>query len=93
MYDYRRAADRLGLPRYVFVRVASERKPVLIDRDNYFLLELLDYLLREGAEALVSEMLPSPDQLWLRDDTGAFCSELRLSLGYIPSEGHTHDRS
>ena len=87
MYDYRRAARRLGLPRYVFVRVTGERKPVLIDRDNYFLLELLDYLLADKAEALVSEMLPSPDQLWLRDNTAAFCAELRLSMGYISAEG------
>jgi hypothetical protein len=92
MYDYRRAARRLGLPRYVFVRIAGERKPVLIDRDNYFLLELLDYLLAEGTEALISEMLPSPDQLWLRDGAEAFCGELRLSLGYVPEGRHDHER-
>jgi hypothetical protein len=93
MISIRRAARQLGLPRFVFVRVASEPKPVFIDLNNYFLLELLDHLLPEGAEALFSEMLPTPDQLWLRDDSGAYCTEIRLSMGHVGDDNDFDHRS
>jgi hypothetical protein len=79
--DFWRAARRLDLPRYLFARTPGERKPVLVDRYNYFLLELLEYLLPKGADVTLSEMLPAPDQLWLRGENGSFCAELRLSAG------------
>jgi hypothetical protein len=82
MYDIHRAARRAALPRYLFLRVPGERKPVFIDRYNYFLLELLHYLLPEHEEFILQEMLPTPDQLWLGNSCGTFCNELRLSVGY-----------
>src|SRR5581483_6621304 len=66
LLDVRRAARRLRLPRYLFARVAGERKPVLIDLASYFLLELLAYLMRAGGEVTLTEALPGPDELWLR---------------------------
>ncbi len=82
MRDFRRSARRLGIPRYLFLRVPGERKPIFIDRDSYFSLELLDYLLPQEGEVLFQEMLPLPDQLWLRNEEGMFCAELRLSAAY-----------
>lgn len=87
MLDMQRAARRLNLPRYLFARIQGERKPVLVDRHNYFLLELLAYLLPKEGEVTLSEALPGPDDLWLRGEKGAYCAELRLSVGYVSQEG------
>lgn len=87
-----RAARRLGLPRYLFARVPDERKPLLIDCHNYFLLEMLHDRLAPGAPLVLHEMLPSPDQLWLRDGQDAFCAELRLSAFHVPEDA-AHARS
>ena len=90
--DMHRAAKRTGLPRYLFLRVPGERKPVFIDRYNYFLLELLHYLVPAETAFTMQEMLPTPEQLWLRNEGGTYCAELRLSLGYTArSEGEHHD--
>ena len=86
LLDVRRAARRLRLPRYLFARVAGERKPVLIDLASYFLLELLAYLTRAGGEVTLTEALPGPNELWLRGSTGTYCAELRLSMGYVSQE-------
>lgn len=91
LLDMQRAARRLHLPRYLFARMAGERKPVLIDCANYFLLELLAYLLQKNGEVTLSEMLPGPDQLWLRGEAGSYCAELRLSVGYVPQGEIHHD--
>jgi len=86
MRDFWRKARQLGMPRYLFVRVKSEPKPVLVDSHNYFLLELLNYLLAREEQALFSEMLPTPDQLWLQGESGRYCAELRLSMCYACNE-------
>lgn len=87
LLDIRRAARRLHLPRYLFARVPGERKPVLVDLANYFLLELLAYIVPGEEEVTLNEALPGPDELWLRSSTGTYCAELRLSMGYISQEG------
>lgn len=86
LLDVWRAARRLHLPRYLYARVKGERKPVLIDRANSFSLELLAYLLRAEEEITLVEALPGPQDLWLRDATGSYCAELRLSMGYVWQE-------
>ncbi len=82
MYNILRSARRLHLPRYLFVLPEGERKPLFIDLYNYFSLELLDYLLVENRNVLASEMMPSLDDLWLHDESGKYCSELRTSFCY-----------
>ncbi|WP_033442360.1 lantibiotic dehydratase [Saccharothrix sp. NRRL B-16314] len=77
--DYRRAARRLGLPRYLFARVEGDRKPVHVDGHSWLLLQLLHHLAADK-ELVLTEMLPRPDQLWLSGSTGRFCSELRFTL-------------
>ncbi|MFF5718826.1 lantibiotic dehydratase [Streptomyces buecherae] len=73
----------LGLPRHLFSLGTGEIKPLYLDLDGVH----SQYALRQQAEhgplSLV-EMLPAPDQLWLRRSTGAFTSELRLSMSRVP---------
>ncbi|GAA1257210.1 lantibiotic dehydratase [Sphaerisporangium rubeum] len=78
----RRLARAQGLPRFVFARVESERKPVLVDTASPFAAELLGHLLGggPGTRVMVEEMYPGPDELWLRDDAGRYTCELRMQL-------------
>jgi hypothetical protein len=73
-----RLRDRLGLPRFVFARVPGERKPFLVDVMCPFALDLLKHLARDTDTVAVEEMLPSPDELWLRDERGRYTFELRI---------------
>jgi hypothetical protein len=74
-----------GLPRWVFARFASERKPVYVDFASPVSVDALAKLIRRGmreesAEVVVSEMLPSPAECWLTDAEGnRYTSELRLA--------------
>lgn len=53
------------LPRFIFARLDSERKPVYIDLDSPILVEAFCNLLRNSTDIKVSEMLPSPEEFWL----------------------------
>ena len=73
------------LPRWVFARFASERKPVYVDFASPVSVDALAKLIRRGtreepAEVTVSEMPPSPAECWLADAEGnRYPSELRLA--------------
>jgi hypothetical protein len=73
-----------GLPRWCFVRIKTERKPMYVDFDSAILSALLLATVRRVAAAgastmTVSEMLPDPTHLWLQDREGLhYTSELRL---------------
>ncbi|HEY3003182.1 MAG TPA: lantibiotic dehydratase [Kribbellaceae bacterium] len=78
-------ARALGMPRRVFAKSPLEDKPVYIDFTSPILMRTTGRMLRHAAAATpqrpvrFTEMLPTPDQCWLRDDDGdAFTSELRL---------------
>ncbi|GAA3728952.1 hypothetical protein GCM10022225_07930 [Plantactinospora mayteni] len=87
------AQDRLrgwaaarGLPRHVFAWVPGEPKPFYVDFAAPVLVENLRKALHRAAgqggtagEVTVVEMMPGPDELWLRlPDGTAYTSELRL---------------
>ncbi|MEO3810609.1 lantibiotic dehydratase [Sphaerisporangium sp. B11E5] len=74
----RRAVRRHGLPRWTFVKIPGERKPVLLDTEGLFLAELVAHLSEPGTDLTLSEMLPGPGDLWLPGPDGAHCAELRL---------------
>lgn len=74
----RREAQQRGWPRFVYVRSATERKPYLIDTRSPFALELLRHVAQDGAELTFEEMLPGPNELWLKDDRGRYTCELRM---------------
>jgi len=74
------------LPRYVFVRAQGEIKPVYADLTSLSSVDLVCRLARrvkmnhgDAGDVVVSEMLPTPDQLWLSDSQGRrYTSELRV---------------
>jgi hypothetical protein len=67
-----------GLPQRVFVRSPEEVKPVYVDWSAPVLVEMLARLSRQAPWLSFAEMLPGPDELWLRDAAGAtYVCELR----------------
>jgi hypothetical protein len=75
-----REARARGWPRFLFGRVARERKPFLLDTTSPFSHELLRHLVREGGAIRFEEMLPSPDGLFLKDARGRYTFELRMQV-------------
>jgi len=76
----RRLQVALALPRHVFIKTPEELKPVYVDFDSAPLVELLARTARKASALTVSEMLPTPEQLWLRDsDDQAYVCELRVA--------------
>ncbi|GFJ87489.1 hypothetical protein [Phytohabitans rumicis] len=62
----------------------GEPKPLYLDLDSPILVGLFATTVRRpggaAVRATISEMLPAPDQLWLRDAEGRrYTSELRLA--------------
>ncbi|MEU6889661.1 lantibiotic dehydratase [Streptomyces viridosporus] len=81
----RRWRARLGLPRYVFVVSPAEPRPFYVDFDSPVYVTILAKTLRRLARrdprgtVTITEMLPTPEQTWLRDDEGRrYTSELRF---------------
>jgi amino acid adenylation domain-containing protein len=82
----RRWVREHDLPRYVFVRATGEQKPIFADLSSLASVDLLARAARRAARHPggqgsigVTEMLPTPQQLWLTDDQGRrYTSELRI---------------
>ncbi|MET9882853.1 lantibiotic dehydratase [Streptomyces sp. NPDC006430] len=73
------------LPRFVFVVLPTESRPFYVDFDSPVYVNILAKAVRRMARkdpqgrAVVTEMLPSPEQAWLTDDRGeVYTSELRF---------------
>ncbi len=82
----RRWARGLGLPRFCFFKVATERKPCYLDLASPISGDVFLRLVRAARAAgdavtvALSEMLPRLDQAWLSDGQGnLYTSELRLA--------------
>jgi hypothetical protein len=94
----RRWVHDLGLPRQVFLSVATEVKPVYVDFTSIALTSLVARLIRRAAQVdaagllVLSEMYPNTDELWLVDAAGAaYTSELRLvATGRRPPDRTGH---
>jgi hypothetical protein len=78
-------ARDVGIPRHVFVKSPLERKPMYLDTDSPVLARILCRHARHAAanssqhRIRFTEMLPTPQQTWLRDaDGNRYVSELRL---------------
>lgn len=77
----RRWAHAEGVPRYVFVRVPREPKPVYVDLFSPLYVDSFVRLLRDAPHVDVSEMLPSLDETWLVDAAKtSYVSELRIAM-------------
>lgn len=82
----RRWAQSHAIPRFIFYKVPVEAKPVYLDLESPILTGIFARLVRRTQEAAlpdsrvqVSEMLPTPDQLWLRDKHNQrYTSEFRM---------------
>jgi lantibiotic biosynthesis dehydratase-like protein len=69
----------LGMPQRVFVRVPREMKPIYVDFASPVSVEMLRRFARGATSISISEMLPGPGGLWLRDRQGnSYTSELRM---------------
>jgi hypothetical protein len=78
----------LGLPRHVFLRCPGEPKPVYCDLDAPLLVRQLTRMaggLPADATITVSEMLPTPGELWLDDGHGGRTSEIRYAVFAAPA--------
>lgn len=84
--ETRRWAAGCRLPRMIFFKAPVERKPMFVDLDSPILVDLFCKAIRRTREAglddpsvEISEMLPTPDQVWLRDAAGnRYTSEFRV---------------
>jgi hypothetical protein len=81
----RRWARAHGVPRFVFVKMPTERKPFYVDLDSPILVNMLAKAIRRAREQgdttpmTITEMLPTLDQVWLHDAEGQkYTSELRI---------------
>ncbi len=75
-----------GLPRHVFVCTRSEPKPFYVDLESPVLADLLRRAIASGtaggqAALHVTEMIPGPEDLWVRDGKGSYASEFLVQLG------------
>ena len=76
----------MQLPRYVFAKAHVEDKPLYVDFDSPVYVELFIKVVRRvlasdrpNEQIAISEMLPTPDQVWLSDFSGEkYTSELRI---------------
>ena len=94
--------DRCRLPRHVFVHTSDEPKPFYVDLDSpLFVSQMLRALpaAERGVWATarpcalhVTEMLPAPDELWVRDAAGRYASEFLLHLMQPPVAFAAGDR-
>jgi hypothetical protein len=83
----RRLVAARGLPRFVFSRTERERKPYLVDLHSPFTVDMLRHVLREDPVCRLEEMVPRPDELWLRDERGRYTAEMRVQfLRGVPAE-------
>jgi lantibiotic biosynthesis dehydratase-like protein len=82
--EARRWAQSHGIPRFAFMKATSETKPVFVDFDSPVYVNIFSKIVRRArgtkeAQIAVSEMLPTPDQVWLPDAAGRhYTSELRV---------------
>jgi hypothetical protein len=82
----RRWSIDLGLPDRIFVKVATEVKPIYVDLTSPTYVTVLCMAIRGGIRdggpdttVTISEMLPTPEQAWVPDAAGnRYSSELRL---------------
>jgi hypothetical protein len=71
----------LGLPDLVFVSFQEEPKPIFVDFRNPLLVEIFAKgVLSSGHPIRITEMLPSPDAMWLDHGLGRHTNEFRIGF-------------
>jgi hypothetical protein len=79
---WRRASH---LPRHLFLHTDDDPKPYYADLDSPLSAELLRRTLAPGADRPpptlhATEMLPGPDELWVRDAAGRYAAEFLVQM-------------
>jgi hypothetical protein len=77
------AADlrhRHGLPRFVYLHATSEPKPYYLDFTAPLALRVVQQLAVTNDRLTFTEMLPRPEDLWIREHGQRFCGEFRMTL-------------
>lgn len=75
----RRWARDQGLPRFLFFKSTSERKPSYLDLESPHSVDNFLRMIQGTQVVAVSEMLPAVDQTWLPDAEGhTYTSEFRI---------------
>jgi hypothetical protein len=69
---------------------ALNQKPVLVDLESYFGLDVFRAWLEQYGSVEATEMLPNPDELWWREDGQRYCHEFRAMC--LPSRRGRLDR-
>lgn len=75
-----------GIPRFVFVKAPLEPKPFYVDLESPILINFFSKTVRQTFSGefkdeliTVTEMIPTPDQLWVTDAVGQlYTAELRM---------------
>ncbi len=70
----------LELPDQVFFRPRNGPKPVLLDFGSPLVCASFLHLWQSSGGGSFSEMLPGPDELWLRNGSGRYTCELRFNM-------------
>ena len=78
--QWRSWAVAQGLPRYAFIKIDSEPKPLFLDFDNPLSLDGISNALQSASQVKFSEMRPCPEALWLAQARGRFCCEIRTTF-------------
>jgi hypothetical protein len=81
-----RWAIEYGIPRFVFVKAPLEPKPFYVDLESPILINFFTRTVRQALSGefkdhpiTVTEMIPTPDQLWVTDALGQlYTAELRM---------------
>jgi len=69
-----------GIPRHVFLHTAADPKPFHADLDSPLAVDLLRRAVSGDTTLHVVEMLPAPEEMWVRDERGSYATELLLQL-------------
>lgn len=90
-FDLKNMCRQWNVPRHFMLRVESWRKPLYVDTENILTLEMLHQVLgKDPIQVRVTEMLPGPDELWLRDEDGRYCCEFSCTAFRTPSQNRTN---
>jgi Lantibiotic dehydratase, N terminus len=86
LIEVRKLVRDLGMPSFLFARTTEGTKPFLVDTLSPASVDLLiRQLRRTTGPCVLTEMVPTPSDLWLTDAAGrAYTSEFRLAVRLYP---------
>jgi len=74
-----------GLPLHVFIHSENETKPFYVNLGSVALVDLLRRAIAPG-RVHVTEMLPGPEELWVRDARGRYASEFLMHMDNLAGD-------